>query len=76
MEDSKVRPRPLWFYALFQREHIQIVDTLPTASDSTAYARPTGSSGADSPWRRLCFSLDSSIPFFSFIANGKFYKLV
>ena len=52
------------------------VNTLPTASDSTAYARPTGISGADSPCRRLCFGLDSSIPFISFIANGKLFKLV
>ena len=51
-------------------------NTLPTASDSTAYARPTGISAADSPWRWLCFGLDSPTPFFSSIANSKFFKLV
>ena len=52
------------------------VNTLSTASDSTAQAHPTGISGADSPWRRLCFGLDSSIPFFLFIANGTFFELI
>ena len=58
--------------------HFSVCDlnTLPTAGDSTAYARPTGISGADSPWRWLCFRLDSPIPFFLFIANGTFFKLI
>ena len=42
---------------------------------SAAYA-PTSSSGADSPWRRLCFGLNSPIPFFSFVENVTFFKLV
>ncbi|XP_043593969.1 uncharacterized protein LOC122572704 [Bombus pyrosoma] len=50
------------------------VNTLPTANGSTAYARPTSSSDADSSWRRLCFGLDSPIPFFSFIANASTFR--
>ena len=61
---------------LYYRNFFYYVNTLPTASGSTAYARPIGSSGADSPWRWLCFGLDSPIPFFSFIANDKFFKSV
>ena len=51
------------------------LNAIPTASGLTAYA-PTSSSGADSPWRRLCFGLNSPIPFFSFVENVTFFKLV
>ena len=54
---------------------VKRTNTLPTASDSTTCARPTGISGVDSPWRRLCFGLDSPIPFFSFIANGYVFQI-
>lgn len=74
MEGSKVRQRPLWFYALFQREHIQVVNTLLTSIGAIQNALPIFDSGENSPRSQTCLSVVSAI--LLFIVNGTFFKLV